>query len=172
MTLSTNNTAEFAIRPMTAQDLPRLNEWLQDSRVKAWFDEPDMLGGLASYIDDPRVRPWIVERKDLPIAYLQDYEIHAWPQHYLGFLPKGARGLDTFVGQTRDMGQGLASRYLAQHCRTLKAENVPTVGIDPHPENHPAIRCYEKVGFRRHGVQDTEWGPVLTMSLPLNSSDA
>lgn len=162
---SSKNIAEFVIRPMVAEDLAALEPWLEVPRVGRWFDDPDYLADLRDHLTDPRIRQWIVEKDEAGVAYVQDYDIHGWQDHPLGFLPQGARGIDTFVFGEARMGQGLATRYLRQHCQTLFSEGCPALGIDPHPSNAAAIRCYEKVGFVAGTEADTEWGRVLKMTL-------
>lgn len=162
---SSKNTAEFVIRPMVADDLAVFKPWLKARRVKRWFDDPDYIADLEGHLSDARIHQWIVEEDGTAVAYLQDYDIHGWQDHPLGLLPRGARGMDTFVFGEERMGQGLAMRYLCQHCQTLFSEGCPALGIDPHPTNAAAIRCYEKVGFVAGAEADTEWGRVLKMSL-------
>ncbi len=161
------STAEFLIRPMVADDLEVLEPGLEVPRVRRGCDDPDYMADLRDHLSDARIHQWIVEAKGTVLAYLQDYDIHGWQDHPLGFLPRAARGMDTFVFGEERMGQGLATRYLHQHCQTLFSEGCPAIGIDPHPSNAAAIRCYEKVGFAAGAEADTKWGRVLTMSLLL-----
>ncbi|MCF7799992.1 acetyltransferase [Candidatus Babeliales bacterium] len=37
------------------------------------------------------------------------------------------------------------------------------VVVDPDPENKAAIRCYEKIGFKKIGEFQAPWGPALVM---------
>lgn len=142
-----------------------LEPWLEVPRVQRWFDDLDYMADIKDHLSDPRIRQWIVEDASGPLAYLQDYDIHGWQEHPLGFLPMGARGMDTFLFGEDRMGHGLAARYLRQHCAALFAEGCPALGIDPHPENAPAIRCSTKVGFVAGHEMDSAWGRVLTMAL-------
>ena len=150
---------------MTRADLPMLAGWLEAERVRRWFDEPNYIEDLEAHLDEERVRQWIVATDGAPVAYLQDYRVHAWETHPLGFLPEGAKGLDTFIGAEALMGQGLAPRYLALHAATLFAAGVPAIGIDPHPDNRAAIRAYEKAGFRYRETVASEWGDLYLMVL-------
>ena len=142
-----------------------LSYWLADPEVRRWFDDPDYIKELETQFDDPRIRMWIVLLNDRPVAYVQDYDIHGWEDHPLEFLPSGARGVDTFVGEAADRGRGVGSAYLATFADRLLAEGAPAVGIDPHPDNTAAIRAYRKAGFRPHDPIVTKWGPALPMSL-------
>jgi aminoglycoside 6'-N-acetyltransferase len=139
--------------------------WTRAPRASRWFTDPDYAGDLADHLTDPRIAQWMVLLDGALLGYLQDYDIHGWEGHPLGFLPKGARGLDTLIGAEDQMGQGLGPRYLAQHCAALFAQGTPALGIDPDPDNLAAIRAYEKVGFLPGARATSRWGEVLTMSL-------
>lgn len=138
-------------------------QWLEVPRNTAWFNDPDYMDDLEDHMSDPRIRQWIVMRHDTPVAYLQDYAIDGWDDHPLGFLPQGARGMDTLIGTADDMNRGLGTAYLSQHRDRLFDAGVPALGIDPHPDNAAAIRCYEKVGFHRLREAHTPWGHVVLM---------
>ncbi len=163
--MTLKGSADLHIRPMTECDLPMLADWLKDSRVRRWYADDTSLREIKDHLSDDRIEQWIVERARSPIAYLQDYAIDGWQDHPLGFLPTGARGIDTFMAKTDLMGLGLGPLYLSQHCATLFAAGVPALGIDPEPENQAAIRCYEKIGFQSRGEVTSPWGRVLTMDL-------
>lgn len=153
----------FDFRRVATEDAGLLRGWLESPRVKAWFDEPDYAAVVLEQLSNPAIRCWIVEHAGAPLAYLQDYDIHAWNPHPLDFLPKGARGVDTFIGAESKMGQGLGPAYLRAFADRCFAEGVPALGIDPHPENAAAIRAYEKAGFRGERVVETEWGRARVM---------
>lgn len=158
------NTAEFTFRPLDRADVPVLRACLEVPRVRRWFFDPEAPDECIELAEDTRVRQWIVEREGRALAYLQDYDIHGWETHHLRLLPRGARGLDTFVMRESDMGQGLAVRYLSEWCEVLFSDGAPALGIDPHPDNRAAIRCYEKAGFLRHSETTTNWGPAVLMT--------
>ncbi|MEM8730929.1 MAG: GNAT family N-acetyltransferase [Pseudomonadota bacterium] len=157
--------AGFRFRPVIRRDGALLRRWLADARVARWFDEPDYARViLEEHLKDPRLRVWMVEQDGQPLAYLQDYDIHGFKDHPLAFLPQGARGVDTFIGTSAQMGQGRGPAYLRAFCARCFAQGCPAMGIDPHPDNRAAIRAYEKAGFRPGEVCETEWGPALLMN--------
>jgi aminoglycoside 6'-N-acetyltransferase len=155
----------FKFRAMRREDLPMLATWLQEPGVARWFTDAGYIHDLAAQLADHRIRQQIVLLGDRPIAYVQDYDIHAFKDHPLGFLAPGARGIDTFIGSAKDQGRGFGTAYLGQLVKDLGQARVPAFGIDPDPGNVAAIRAYQKVGFRPRGREMTEWGPVLLMSL-------
>lgn len=153
------------LRPFEAKDIPRVMSWIEAPRNRRWFDDPDYEQDLADHLTDPRIDQWIVLADDQPVAYLQDYDIHGWDDHPLGFLPEGARGMDTCIGTEALMGLGLGPQYLCLNAQRLFTAGVPAIGIDPHPENAPAIRAYQKVGFRGETEKTTPWGRARLMVL-------
>jgi aminoglycoside 6'-N-acetyltransferase len=61
-------------------------------------------------------------------------------------------GIDVFV-DPQVHGRGFGSDAIRTLCRHLVSdEHVHRFVIDPAADNTPAIRCYEKVGFRAVGV--------------------
>lgn len=162
---SLKNTDDLSIRPMVVADLKTVAPWLSAPRVKCWFEDDEYLETLREHLSDNAIDQWLVMLGETPIAYLQDYRIHAWDDHPLGALPEGSRGLDTFLGAEDLMGRGLGPAYLKLHCEHLFATGAPALGIDPHPENLAAIRAYEKVGFQGDKVTDSPWGRIRLMML-------
>ena len=156
----------LTFRALGPKDFARLEVWLKDPAVARWFDDPDEIDTLRAHGNDARVRQWMVFDGPEPVAYLQDYEIHGWADHPLGFLPQGSRGMDTFVGKPSDRGRGIGRRFLRAHAKRMFADGVPAIGIDPHPDNSIAYRAYLAVGFRpKGGVLKSEWGLIQPMEL-------
>jgi aminoglycoside 6'-N-acetyltransferase-1b len=49
--------------------------------------------------------------------------------------------------------------------RLLEDPRVTRIQADPSPDNHRAIRCYEKAGFGTVGLVQTRDGPAVLMTL-------
>jgi len=156
---------DYSFRPMTAEDFGIARRWLETPEVRRWWGDPDgEISLLEEDLDDPRMAMWIVAHEGLPFAYIQDYEPHAWAMHPFAFLPPGSRGVDQFIGEPDMIGCGHGSAFVRAHVDQLFAEGAPAVGVDPDPANARAIRAYEKAGFGRGPVVDTEWGPSMLMT--------
>ena len=69
-------------------------------------------------------------------------------------------GIDIYLSH-RGQGQGLGTEAVSLLARFLcEQRGHHRLTIDPAAANHRAIRCYEKVGFRRVGVlREYERGP-------------
>ena len=160
-----DSVVEYTFRYVASDDLSVLAIWLKEPRVLHWFDDPEYIVSLEKNLKDSRIQMRLALYNNNPIAYVQDYDIHKWEDHHLAYLPPGSRGIDTFIGSEKWMGKGHGAKYLSLLCNMHVDRGVPALGVDPHPMNVPARRAYEKIGFRKDGVVDSEWGEVLTMSL-------
>lgn len=139
-----------------------LEEWLSRPHVARWFGdaEPDV-----DELRDPRIAMWIALFGDRPFAFVQDYEVQAFSPHHFDFLAPGSRGIDMYIGESSLIGRGHGSKLLQQHADSLLSSGVPALGIDPHPDNHAAIRAFGKAGFGTvGGPLDTQWGRVILMT--------
>ncbi|HEX3699361.1 MAG TPA: GNAT family N-acetyltransferase [Phenylobacterium sp.] len=153
----------YLIRAFTEADLPLVQRWRAEPHVIRWWGAPDLEDPL-EHLEDPRLGLWIVELAGRPFAFIQDYEVHAWPDHPFAYLPKGARGMDLFIGEPDLLGQGHGARFLRQHVDQMFAAGVPAAGIDPHPDNAAARRSFGKAGFRFHsGPVETAWNRAVLM---------
>ncbi len=105
----------------------------------------------------------IVSYNDLPFAFIQDYDVHAWQQPHLKSLPSGARAIDTFIGLQSETGIGHGPAYLQQRAQHLLDNGATQVVIDPDIKNTRAIRAYENAGFIQSSIEDTADGRVVVM---------
>ena len=154
----------YAFRRAALADLPLLRSWTAQPHVREWWSEGDPFD--ASDLASPLFAPWIVEAGGRPFAYMQDYAVHGFEaNHHLGFLPRGARGIDQFIGEPDMIGRGHGTGFIGARMRALFDGGAPAIGTDPHPDNARAIAVYAKLGFRVAGEPvETEWGLVLPMA--------
>lgn len=153
----------YEIQPAHRSDLALLRRWRAKPHVRRWWDYPDVEPD-ADKLDDPRIALWIASHAGRPFAFLQDYEIHAWLDHHFGYLPPGSRGIDLYIGEPDMLGAGHGAALLHQYVDQLFSSGAPAVGIDSHPDNAAAIRCFEKAGFvAERGRVETAWGTALLM---------
>jgi RimJ/RimL family protein N-acetyltransferase len=92
--------------------------------------------------------------------------------------PAGTIGMDIIIGETEYVGRGFGTIVIKKFIEKIFNEtNAPKIIIDPDTANLAAIKCYEKVGFKRVReidspieLFDTEPGKLLLMEL--KKSDA
>jgi aminoglycoside 6'-N-acetyltransferase len=153
----------YRIRRVAPADLPLLGRWRGRPHVSRWWGEP-ALEPEAEKLADPKIAMWIVELATEPFAFIQDYEVHAWPDHHFGYLPGGSRGMDVYIGEAGFVGRGHGSAMIRQHVDDLFAAGAPAVGIDPHPDNTAAQGAFQKAGFVAvSGPVETAWSRAILM---------
>lgn len=129
----------YTFRPMIADDFAMLLVWLQTPHVKAWWnDGDDTLAKVAEhYGDDDGVERYILLADERPIGYFQAYP-----------ADEGAFGIDQFIGEADCIGKGIGPQAIGIFAGLLRQKHGPVpIVLDPVPDNHQAIRCYEKAGF-------------------------
>jgi aminoglycoside 6'-N-acetyltransferase len=146
------------LRPVGEADLPRLLEILREPAVARHWSEPDDVFDRQELLagDHPggegHVSTFVIELAGETVGWIGAWEnLHRDYRH---------AGIDLFIA-TQHQGRGLGSEAIGLVCRwLLKERGHHRITIDPAADNTPAIRAYEKVGFRRVGVmRQYERGP-------------
>lgn len=163
-------TAPISFRLLTASDLAMLHEWLHRPHVSAWWGD----AGTAAEVEQDYLpltlassttRGYIALLDNEPIGFIQVYVVMGsgdgwWEQE----TDPGARGIDQFLANLDQLGQGLGSAMVDAFVNQLfQDETVTKVQTDPAPENQRAIRCYQRVGFVSVGEVITPDGAALLM---------
>src|SRR5436190_15790123 len=110
------------------------------------------IAGLPAELADPEAHPLVVERSGAVVGFIQYSEETSLQYHFAGIDialhdDHCGHGLGTDAVRT-------LSRYL------IEERGHHRLTIDPALANERAIRCYERVGFRRVGVlREYERGP-------------
>jgi aminoglycoside 6'-N-acetyltransferase len=138
------------LRPLAEADVDRIVELGGDPEVARWWP------GLTHEHVGAKARG---EDEGVTVfAIVADGEVAGLIQHYEETDPEFRHaGVDLFLGtpfQDRGLGSD-AVRTLARHL--VRELGHHRLVIDPAADNARAIRCYEKVGFRRVGVMREYW---------------
>ena len=138
------------LRPLAEEDVARLVELGADPEVARWWPglTPEHVGEKARGEDEGVVAFAILDEGEVA-GMIQFYEEDDAEYRHAG--------MDLFLGvpfQDRGLGSD-AVRTLARHLLEERAHH--RLVIDPAAHNERAIRCYEKVGFRRVGVMREYW---------------
>ena len=155
---------KVVLRPLELGDVPTIVEIHRQPSVTRWWDEPD---------EEDLRRQAAGESEETSFVILVDGAIAGLIQYTEETEPMYRHaGIDLFLAE-EFQGRGLgtdAVRTMARHLVHDRGHHRLT--IDPTVENHPAIRAYEKVGFRPVGVTrqserapDGHWRDGLLMDL-------
>jgi aminoglycoside 6'-N-acetyltransferase len=138
------------LRPLGEDDVPRIVELGADPEVERWWR------GLTTEHVLEKARG---EGEGAAVfAIVVDGAVAGMIQHYEELDEEFRHAsIDLFLGapyQGRGLGPD-AVRTMARHLIVDRGHHRLT--IDPAAHNERAIRCYEKVGFRRVGVLREYW---------------
>lgn len=160
----------ISFRPLVESDLPLLHDWLTRPHVAEWWHPSPALEQVREEFGpllDPgsTTRAYMALADGMPIGYIQSYVAMGsgdgwWEDEH----DPGVRGIDQLLAHADQLGQGLGTRMIQAFLGRLFADpEVTAVQTDPSPENHRAIRCYQKAGFVAVGELDTPDGRELLM---------
>ncbi len=153
---------DYAFRPMTSNDLPRVRRWLAEPHVMQWWGDPANQYDLVSGdLNDPAMDQFIVSTGNSDFAYLQCYDLTA--NSCFGEHPLGTRGIDQFIGEPAMIERGHGSAFIRAFVDEQLRNGAPRIVTDPDPANSRAVRAYEKAGFEKAVMVDTPDGPALLM---------
>ena len=160
----------ISFRPLTRADLPMLYDWLHRPHVAEWWhDQGDYeefeRDFLPLTVPTSSTRGYMAKLEDQLVGFIQSYVVKGSGE---GWWPKetdpGARGIDQFLCNADQLGQGLGRMMIDAFVRQLFEDPAVTkVQTDPSPDNERAIRCYRGAGFTPVEVVDTPDGPALLM---------
>ncbi len=140
------------LRPVVADDVPRLRQILAEASVARWWGLPGVQDAADDWLDPSDGVSLAIEVDGVIVGSIQ-YAEEADPDYRHA-------GIDLFLG-TAHQGQGLgtdAVRTIARHLFEVRGHHRLT--IDPAAANERAIRAYQRVGFVPVGIMRAyERGP-------------
>lgn len=152
----------ITLRPMedTMDDYTAMRSWFLEPELQRWVwcnekGETDVsleriIEKYGQRIKHPvDVFPYFILKSGDPIGFIQYY-----------FQSPTTVGLDMWIGTPADRGQGYGSEALRQMTQWIHYSHpsVTELFIDPEADNHRAVHCYRKVGFRDAGEYTDEEG--------------
>lgn len=161
---------EYRFVPVTRADYPMLRDWLSEPHIGGWWGDPETeIALIDEEIDGGDCKMHVVHA-DRPFAFVQDWDVHLAGVPQFAAMPKGTRGIDTFLGDPAYLGRGHARGFVRAYARRLRDAGVPCVVTDPDPANARAVAAYRAAGFRGDAVVPSEDGdPVLVLTFDPNT---
>lgn len=154
------------LRTLEQHDAGDMLKWLNDPAVLQYYEGRDRPLDAAQIqesfydVNEDEVR-CIIQWDDVPIGYLQFYEITAEEKIAYGYEESHARivGMDQFIGETSYWNRGIGTELITAVLAYLK-ENclADLVVMDPQTWNTRALHVYEKCGFeKKRLLPKREW---------------
>jgi RimJ/RimL family protein N-acetyltransferase len=151
------NEEKISFNPLSLDDLPLLYKWLLYSHVsKWWYHGKQTFSDIEKkYI--PRIKGvaptscFLILYDGTPIGQIQMYKINDYPLYKQVIqIDENAAGLDLFIGEKDYMHKGLGSIIISKFLKEFVFAQlvVESCIMGPHPSNIPAIKAYEKAGFK------------------------
>ena len=158
----------YDFRVMTAADLGVVRRWLATPHVTRWWPDPECsLRSINRHLSEPDIACLILTMNGRDTGYLQVYDPHhsdgGTTGHPYRDQPRGARGIDLFIGEASCIGRGHGPRFIDRVRDHLFGAGAPCVVSDPNPLNARSVAAFRSAGFRSMGERDTAWGHVLLM---------
>ncbi|WP_342076326.1 GNAT family N-acetyltransferase [Yoonia sp. SS1-5] len=151
----------YGFRPITADDLPLLSNWLNLAHVRAWWGDADrQLALIKQDMNNDQIDMRLVELVGRPFAYIHDHDVHAFQMPHFADLPPGTRAVDTFVGDVAYQGQGHAAGYIDARLRDLRL-SYPMAAVAPSTTDTRTIAIYAQAGFRKRRLASTRDGKLV-----------
>ena len=155
-----------SLRPASDADWQTIRAWLARPDIQRWWGpsaaaEAEVITALGS--DQAIARMVQVDGQDVGYGHAVDAML--WGDDLPGDLEPGTWDLDIFIASPDHRGKGVGAQALT----LLRDEVFSTtlaiaVSVFPSIENEPAVRAYEKVGFRWKQIwDDPVYGPSWFM---------
>ena len=138
------------LRPLELRDLPLLRRWNADDEIvrrmgKKFERTRDAVVWLENLLRSPRRRGYAIETLDSRVIGDLEFENISWRAR--------TAELRVCIGEKAFRGRGYgtdAVRAASRHA--LFCWNLTSIYLRVQRDNLPAIRCYDRCGFRPAGV--------------------
>ena len=149
---------KISLRTLEKSDKTILLKWLTDKRVLNFWEGKSAIFDLKRITKDfyqkeeVEVTRVIIQYFNQPIGYAHMYKLNKelldeynYPQ-----TDKVVYGIDQFIGEPDFWNKGIGTEFMQLILSYLtNKKDAEIIILDPHADNPRAIRCYEKVGFKK-----------------------
>ena len=155
-----------SLRRATDADWQQIRSWLAQPDIRRWWgptaaSEAEVIVALGHEHAIARIVQF--DGKDIGYGHAVDASI--WGDDLPADLEPGTWDLDIFIAASEARGRGIGSKALSMlHDEVFSTTLAVAVSVFPSIENEPAVRAYEKIGFKWKRIwADSVYGPSWFM---------
>jgi aminoglycoside 6'-N-acetyltransferase len=147
----------LSFRPMEADDLRLLYEWLQRPHIRRWWSgEAETYQRVVEHYL-PSIEGagptdlYVLLLGGRPSGFVQTYRLSDYPAYAaLVGAEEGAAGVDLFISEPELTSKGIGTRVLRRFVEEIVFSRPATTHClaDPDVRNVASLRAFEKAGFR------------------------
>lgn len=158
--------------PLEFEDLEQLYRWFQTPEVKKWyakgidFSREEIRTKYLPRIEGKENIPsYIVSFKGNRIGFIQYYGLNNFlPEGISEYshplfskhVPEEIAGIDLFIGDGAYLDKGIGSAIITEFLMKMVFPKYKMAVVDPELENLRAIKAYEKAGFSRFSIEQSD----------------
>jgi aminoglycoside 6'-N-acetyltransferase len=145
----------IAFRPLLADDLAQLHEWLEQPHVRRWWRDPEGYDEVVAHYlpsiegtDPSEHYVIVVDGRD--VGMIETYLVSDYPEYdALVQVGAGVAGVDLLIGEHDLTGRGLGTETLRRFVEEIVFAHAQTsaciAGVEV--ENAASLRAFAKAGF-------------------------
>jgi RimJ/RimL family protein N-acetyltransferase len=146
----------IGFRPLAADELPLLHEWLQREHVQLWWTDRETYDEVVRHYlpaieGSAPTDLYLILSDGRPVGFIQTYRVSDYPEYRdLVAVEEGVAGVDLFVAEPELTGRGFGSEALRRFVADIVFSDpeIHACVADPDAENIASLRAFEKAGFR------------------------
>jgi aminoglycoside 6'-N-acetyltransferase len=144
---------------------PMLQIWLNNSHVNSWYGESkrwsiqNVVNKYDSYCHGYKIESkihkpinaFIINVNENDIGFIQYYNAYDFSRdgYELINMPKSLAAIDIFIGEENFIGQSIGPAVISKFLEDHVFKKFDYVLVDPNNKNKSAIRCFQKLGFKK-----------------------
>jgi RimJ/RimL family protein N-acetyltransferase len=170
------NESQINFRPLAESDFELMFRWFNLPHVQSFYSLRDwtreeIREKLSPYLREEKgIKAFIITLGAIPIGYIQFYPVkdHPWKdQDLLPEIVQKAAGLDLFIGEKEFIGRGFGPSIIEFFLQQQIWPDYDYCLADPDVRNEASLRLFEKTGFLKHKIVDsnTAMGKMVRLQL-------
>lgn len=144
-------------------DYKKLEKWYQEEEIYSHFEQRKLNYKeikekyYPRTLKEAKIPVYMIEYDKIPIGIIQYQLINYENKKLYNINYNKCFEIDIFIGELTMQGQGIGEKAINLLSKYLfKEKNAESLVMCPLKDNIPAIKCYEKCGFKINNSFKTE----------------